>query len=109
MEISNEYNAHEHTVCVLRIKKRYFYPSTSSTTGVRVDSPILERCKSCGHKNYATEIYYVVTYQVCSKHSSRQCNVMSSYCRDIHILKNSENERKRRNQKKTNGKRKRNK
>ena len=48
----------------------YFYPSTSSTTSVRVDSPILrERCKCCGHKttSYATEVqqqYFKVHYSV---------------------------------------------
>ena len=35
----------------------------------------------CGHKS-TPQRYYVATYQVCSKHSSGQCNVIPSYILD---------------------------
>ena len=44
-------------VCVFFTLNRYFCPSTSTTTTVRDESSILERCEFCGRwsQNYATE------------------------------------------------------
>ena len=73
------------TLCVFSFtSNRYFYPSISSaTTSVRADSSILLLMEEIQvimwSQSYATEILlYVATYQVCGKHSSRQCNAMPS-------------------------------
>ena len=63
-------------VCVFFTLNRSFYPSTSSTTSVRADSPILEEIQVMWSQSYATEI---LGCHVCSKHCSGQCNAMPSY------------------------------
>ena len=63
-------------VCMFFTLNRSFYPSTSSTISVRADSSILEEIQVMWSQSYATEI---LRCHVCSKHSSGQCNAMSSY------------------------------
>ena len=58
---------------------RSFYMSTSSTTSVRADSSalLIEEIQVLWSQSYATEILSCHV-QVYSKHSSGQCNAMSS-------------------------------
>ena len=81
-------------VCVLFTLNRSFCPSTSCTTSVRAESSILEEIQVMWSQSYATEIRLC---PVSSKHSSGQCNAVSSYwvrqARHTHSMK-YRNERK---------------